>query len=388
MNAKTHSEVRAAPGPEAPQCEPSISPGFKLEVKAFLDKALTPDLQAAARATTGLKSSREACALWQQRLLARGWLAPAWPVEYGGAGWSAEQRIYFETICAEYDAPLLQSSGIRTIGPLIIAAGTPAQKAHYLPAILSGAHEWCQGFSEPQAGSDLSAMSMRARLEGEQFVLNGSKIWTSFAQNATHMFLLARSDPASGGNHGLVFLLVEMDQPGISVRPIRFIDGEYETNEVFFDNVRTPAADRIGEIGNGWRAARQLMTIARSNNTTTGLLRRAARAARRGGEALAPGSALSDLQRQTLSRMDLLIETFEATETRMAAPDHAIGAARSSALKLLATERHQLITETGLDTAPHSPFAQAKYFATRAATIYSGTSEVHRNILARAIGCP
>lgn len=270
------SQIRAS-GDERPELD-AHETSFKSEVDAFLDESLTADLREAGRRTTGLKSSRKACAAWGEKLRERGWIAPSWPVEHGGAGWSAAQRLYFENACAERDAPILQSSGIRTIGPLLITEGTPEQRARYLSAILSGEHEWCQGFSEPHAGSDLSALSLRADRDGDEFVLSGSKIWTSFAHYATHMFLLARCEPKSNKGKGLVFLLVEMDRPGIGVRPIKFIDGEYETNEVFFDQVRTPVADRVGDVGKGWSTAKTLMAIARSNNTTTGLLRRALRA--------------------------------------------------------------------------------------------------------------
>ena len=364
----------------------AVDGAFRAGVDAFLDTELTGDLRAAGRETTGLKSAAWACKAWRDKLNARGWYAPSWPVEHGGAGWSTAQRLYFETASAARDAPLLMNSGVRTIGPLIIEAGSPEQKARYLPAILSGEHEWCQGFSEPQAGSDLSALSLKAERDGDDFILTGSKLWTSFAQSATHMFLLARCEPDSHGGEGLVFLLVGMDRPGIEVRPIRFIDGEYETNEVFFNGVRTPVADRIGEIGKGWKTAKQLMAIARGNNTTTGLLRRALRAARR--SAVAAGMMDSALRMQ-LADMALRLDTFEALEGRISdgLTDLAAGPA-ASAMKLIATELHQTITEVALSAAPNSDFAQAKYFATRAATIYSGTSEVHRNILARAIGCP
>ncbi len=359
---------------------------FRREVDAFLDQMLTEELQSAGRATTGLKSAPDACAAWRNILLARGWVAPAWPREYGGAGWSASQRLYFENACAQRDAPVLQSSGIRTIGPLIMAEGSPSQKARYLPAILNGTHEWCQGFSEPQAGSDLSALSLRAVRDGDDFVLTGSKVWTSFAQYATHMFLLARCEEGTSGGEGLVFLLVEMDNPAIQVRPIRFIDGEYETNEVFFDGARTPVADRVGEIGDGWKIAKRLMAIARSNNTTTGLLRRAFNAVRRGA---ARGGEIDAFMVTKLALLLMRIENFEALELRASSGQMPIKAGpAASVLKVLATELHQAITEIGVEAAPNSDFAQAKYFATRAATIYSGTSEIHRNILARAIGCP
>ncbi|MBR9834067.1 MAG: acyl-CoA dehydrogenase [Alphaproteobacteria bacterium] len=361
-----------------------VDGAFRAEVAAFLDEALTDELRAAGRATTGLKSSPEACRIWREKLYDKGWVAPSWPVEHGGTGWSTEQRLYFENACAEHDAPELKSSGIRTIGPLIIAKGSPAQQAHYLPAILKGEHEWCQGFSEPRAGSDLSALGLKAERDGDEFVLTGSKVWTSFAQYATHMFLLARSDAGSSRTRGLVFLLVRMDTPGINVRPIRFIDGEYETNEVFFDGARVPVTDRIGEIDDGWSVAKHLMAIARSNNTTTGQLRRALRAVKRGAAAQDSADAMmhiGDLERQ--------VDAFEALEAQVGSGRFVLDdAPASSVLKLRATELLQAITEVGLDLAPHSDFSKAKYFATRAATIYSGTSEVHRNILARAIGCP
>lgn len=359
---------------------------FRRIVDAFLDEMLTEELQAAGRATTGLKSAPEACAAWRKILHARGWVAPSWPLQYGGTGWSAAQRLYFENACAERNAPVLQSSGIRTIGPLIMVEGSPSQKQRYLPAILNGTHEWCQGFSEPQAGSDLSALSMKATRDGDDFILTGSKVWTSFAQYATHMFLLARCEEGTSGGGGLVFLLVEMDNPAIKVRPIRFIDGECETNEVFFDGARTPVADRVGDIGGGWKTAKLLMAIARSNNTTTGLLRRALNAAKRGA---VQDGVIDTVVATKLAEMSMQVDNFEAVELRASSGQMSIAEGPSaSVLKLLATELHQAITEIGLQAAPNSAFAQAKYFATRAATIYSGTSEIHRNILARTIGCP
>jgi len=363
-----------------------VAASFRAEVDQFLEKELTPELCTAGRATTGLKSARAACKEWEKKLYDRGWAAPMWPTLHGGAGWSDAQRLYFENACADRDAPIVQSSGVRTIGPLIIADGTPQQQAYYLPRILSSEHEWCQGFSEPQAGSDLSALALKAHLDGDDFILNGNKIWTSFAGFATHMFLLARADPESHGSAGMVFLLLELDRPGVSIRPIRFIDGDAETHEVFFDNVRTPVDDRIGQIGDGWRSAKRLMEIARSNNTTTGLLRRAHRAALRSLRSARdpdPGLILR------LADFSSRIDAFEMLEKRVGTGDIPCSpGATSSMLKVVATELHQAITEAGLDGFPYGDFALSKYFATRAASIYSGTSEIHRNIIARALGLP
>ena len=360
------------------------SSAFKAEVDAFLDSALTEDLRAAGRATVGMHSETEACQKWWRLLLEQGWLAPSWPVEYGGAGWSAAQRLYFENACADRDAPILFSSGIRTIGPLIMHEGSQAQKDRYLPAILSGEHVWCQGFSEPQAGSDLSALSLKGQMDGDEIILNGGKLWTSMAHEATHMFLLARTEQGSSGGRGISFLLVDLALPGISIRPIRTIDGQQEVNEVWFENVRTPTADRVGELGEGWQTAKRLMAIARGNNTTTGLLRRSLRAAKRSLEALAdPESVIR------LSQLEMQVDGLEALERRVESGLMPIEAApAASVIKLIATELHQLITEAGAIAAPNSDFAQARYLALRAASIYSGTSEIHRNILARAIGAP
>lgn len=363
-----------------------VSEAFKSSINAFLDRALTPDLQRAGRETTGLKSASEASENWRARVHQQGWLAPSWPRAYGGTGWSPAQRLYFDSQCADRDAPILMSSGIRTIGPLIIEAGTPQQKVDYLPAILSGEHEWCQGFSEPQAESDLTALSLCADLKGDHFVLNGSKIWTSFAQYATHMFLLARVEPRSTRGDGLVFLLLEMKTPGVTVQPIPFIDGDAETNQVFFDNVRVPIESRVGDIGDGWATAKQLMAIARSNNTTVGVLRRAFRMALRGAH-VAGGLDLP--MRTRFADLEVQIDSFESVAARHLSDPGSMGiAAPSSVLKLLATELHQAITALALEADPFGALAQRKYFATRAATIYSGTSEIHRNILAKAIGCP
>lgn len=374
------------PGLHASDKPEGLTDAFNNDVDKFLSDQLTPELREAGRRTTGLKSCPSACKSWRQILFDKGWLAPSWPVEYGGTGWSVAQRLYFERACADNDAPTLMSSGIRTIGPLIMEMGSRDQCEYFLPRILTGEHEWCQGFSEPQAGSDLTALALKADLDGDAFILNGTKLWTSFAQAASHMFLLARSERSSTGRDGIVFLLVDLSLPGVEINPIKCIDGSEELNEVVFDNVRTPAIDRIGEIAGGWAAARKLMEIARSNNTTTGTLRAAWRAARQHVTALTPPPA------SLMSRLAMLeadIGTFEMLEARLS-DGHAVlkPASRSSLIKLRATELRQKITELGLEAQPHTKLAQAQYLSTRAATIYSGTSEIHRNGLAHAIGCP
>jgi acyl-CoA dehydrogenase len=371
---------------------------FQAEVQAFLATQLTEDLRAAGRATVGTHSEIGASKLWHQRLYERGWIAPAWPVEHGGTGWTARERLIFDRECALNDAPVLFAGGLRNVGPLLIAMGTAAQREHYLPRILSGADLWCQGYSEVTAGSDLATLKTSARREGDHYVVNGRKIWTTGADLANRMFGLVRTSTAGKPQQGITFLLIDMQSPGIHIRPVPTISGEAEFNEVTFDNVLVPVAERVGEENEGWAVAKKLMYYARSSNTTCALLRRALRRV----EELRARSA-APMTWETQKRLDevqLRLAALERIEYDSAGRDSTSDQEfRASTMKLLATELHQRITEIALDIAgPHaieqrdahacldaSPFAHAgsKYFATRAATIYSGTSEVHRNILGR-----
>ena len=374
---------------------------FVDEVRRFLSSALTPDLREAGRNTIGVHSDIAACRVWHRRLFERGWIAPGWPAEYGGTHWTPAQRMLFERECADNDAPVLFAGGVRTIGPLLIAMGSSAQKARYLPAILNGSDLWCQGFSEPSAGSDLAALQMGAVREDDHYVVNGSKIWTTGAHIANRMFCLVRTERGARQHDGITFILVDMASAGLSVRPILSIADEHEFSEVFFDDVRVPVANRIAGENEGWAAAKLLMRFARSNNTTSGLLRRALR---RAFHMLSVhGLAQSPPHRILLSELECDLRTFEALELRIlsAPPAATITGAQASMMKTIATELHQRITTATLDIAApaannrgdalspwlhEGQFAAAKYLATRAASIYSGTNETHRNQIAREIG--
>lgn len=365
------------------------------DVRAFLSSALTPDLREAGRTTTAVHSDIAACRIWHSRLYDKGWIAPAWPSEYGGSNWTPAQRLIFERECAVNDAPVLFATGLRSLGPLLIAKGTPQQKRHYLPAILDGSDLWCQGFSEPGAGSDLAALQTRAVADGDQYIVNGSKIWTTGAHFANHMFCLVRTASNSKPQFGITFLLINMASAGISVRPILSLAGDHEFNEVHFRDVRVPMENRVGDENDGWSVAKQLMGFARANNTTSGLLRRALRRA----QGVCNSHGFNDLNALTLRLRELECEltAFEALELSLLA---RVDAARSSMLKTIATELHQKLTTFTLEAAgpaalalstPEttlSPWledgglAGAKYLATRAASIYSGTNETHRNVLA------
>jgi len=378
--------------------EGSAERAFQKEVQAFIAAQLTEDLRAAGRATVGTHSEIGASKLWHQRLYERGWIAPAWPAEHGGTGWTARQRLIFDRECALNDAPVLFAGGLRNVGPLLIAMGSDAQREHYLPRILSGVYLWCQGYSEIAAGSDLAALRTAARRDGDEYVINGRKIWTTGADLANRMFGLVRTSSDGRPQQGITFLMIDMQTPGIHIRPVQTISGEAEFNEVTFDNVRVPVAERVGEEDQGWAVAKKLMYYARSSNTTCGLLRRALR---RTEELRACCGDV--VTRETLRRLDevqLRLSALERIEFETAGRDTTADMEfHASTMKLLATELHQRITEIALELAgPHaieqrdaaacldaSLFAHAgsKYFATRAATIYSGTSEVHRNILGR-----
>jgi len=225
---------------------------FRDEVRAFLSTALTGDLIAAGRLATSVFTAPGHSLRWQRILHAQGWAAPAWPREHGGPGWSEMQRHIFSEECARAGAPNLAPMGLKMVGPCIMGFGTPEQKAHYLPRILSGEDYWCQGYSEPGAGSDLASLQLRAVRDGDRYVLNGSKIWTTHAHHANRMFCLARTRTDGRPQAGITFLLLDMAAAGVRVDPIITLAGEHEVNQVFFDDVCVPVANRLGEENQGW----------------------------------------------------------------------------------------------------------------------------------------
>jgi alkylation response protein AidB-like acyl-CoA dehydrogenase len=234
---------------------PAAKPGaeasaFRLEVREFLREKLSPQL--AARSRAGYYLSKAELIGWHKTLAARGWIGGNWPVEHGGPGWTPQQRYEFEDECAKAGAPILITVGINQVAALLIRYGTPEQKARHLPAIRSGDAVWCQGFSEPQAGSDLASLRCRAERVGDEYVINGSKIWTTAAHWSDWCFLLVRTDSSGRKQEGITILLMDMKTPGVTVRPIIGIDGMHSLNETFLDDVRIPVSNRVGEEGKGW----------------------------------------------------------------------------------------------------------------------------------------
>ena len=376
---------------------------FLAQVHAFLEQALTADLREAGRRTIGTYSDTQACRLWHARLYERGWVAPAWPQAWGGTGWSARQRFLFDRECAINDAPVLFAAGLRSLGPLLIEAGTPVQKARYLQPILSGQDLWCQGFSEPGAGSDLAAIATRAVCQGDGYRVNGTKIWTTGAHLANRMFAIVRTANGGRRQHGLTFLLIDMDSPGLTVSPILGLAGAHEFNQVFFDDVRVPVANRVGDEDDGWSVAKRLMQLARSNNTPAALVRRALRETARLLVGVAGG--VEPAIRSRLAGLEIELAAFEQLELaalptgRMAVGDQM----SSSMLKLIGSELHQKVAELAFEV--EGPYVaarlravtgyggeveagarvMAKHLSMRAATIYSGSSETQRNVIARQL---
>ncbi|MDR3508558.1 MAG: acyl-CoA dehydrogenase family protein [Caulobacteraceae bacterium] len=394
----------ASPAAQAAQPPPEImdEAAFLREVRAFLSQALTPDLREAGRDTLGVHADIEACRIWHQRLYARGWIAPAWPKAWGGTGWTPRQRFLFDRECALNDAPVLFAGGVRSLGPLLIEMGTALQQQRYLPAILSGQDLWCQGFSEPGAGSDLAAISTRATLEGDHYRVNGTKIWTTGAHHANRMFAIVRTADGERRQQGLTFLLIDMDSPGLTVSPILGLAGDHEFNQVFFDDVRVPVASRVGAQDDGWTVAKRLMQLARSNNTPAALVRRALR---RAAQAVVAVADQEPSLRMRLAGLEIELDAFEQAElaacpTGLPRPSDQTA---PSMLKLIGTELHQRIAELTAQAA--GPYAaaslgavglageavdrgariMAKHLAVRAASIYSGSSETQRNVIAQSL---
>ncbi len=386
---------------------------FRDEVRAFIAANLTPEMWAAGRAATSIFVDPAHSLPWQRALNARGWAAPGWPAAHGGPGWSGMQRHIFAAECARAGAPPLAPMGLRMIGPILMHHGSAAQQAHYLPRILSGEDYWCQGFSEPGAGSDLAGLQLRADGDGEDYVLNGSKIWTTHAHFANRMFCLVRTAREGRPQAGISFLLLDMASPGIAVDPIVTLAGEHELNQVFFTDVRVPKANRLGAENDGWAVAKSLLAFERGGGAGPGLkaflLRLSEIAAREPGElGQAPGSDPAMARR--LAQAEIMVQAVAMSEDRLLsalAEGHSPGPA-SSLLKTRATEAVQALDELAVDlaglaacrwpaaaagTGDNAPdvardeaqWVTARFLNNRAASIYGGSNEIQRGIMARAM---
>lgn len=372
---------------------------FRDEVRAFLKTHLTDELRDGQRRTTGMYPEPEISMPWQKALQAQGWLVPLWPTEWGGTGWSALWRFIFETECALAGAPLVHPMGVRLVGPVILRYGTEAQKRFYLPRILASEDYWCQGFSEPNAGSDLASLTLRARADGGDYVLDGTKIWTSYAHHANRMFALVRTSNEGKRQQGISFLLVDMTLPGITVRPIATIGGDREVNEVHFEGVRVSQSERVGDENAGWECAKYLLEFERGAGIFSPRLRSQLK---RVAEALPEsGDATDDLLRR-VGEVVADLDTFEWLELRTMGglPPGANPGPVSSILKLRASRLKQAIGELGVEALgaeslrwrSAAPDAQhpattlvPEYCNSRAYTIFGGAAEIQLGLIARTL---
>jgi alkylation response protein AidB-like acyl-CoA dehydrogenase len=388
---------------------------FRDEVRAFLDAELTPELRHVGRTLTSVYADYEPTMAWHRILHRKGWVAPAWPVEYGGCGWSVSQRYIWAAETTAAGAPPLSPMGLGMCGPVLIGHGTAEQKARFLPPMLSGEDFWCQGYSEPGAGSDLASLQMSARDDGDAFVCNGHKLWTTHANRANWIFCLVRTANTPIRQQGITFLLIDMTTPGVEVKPIVSLSGEHIQNEVFFTDVRVPKANVVGRVDEGWTVAKYLMQFERGGSVVApGLKARLARI-----RAVAKAEGLGPDFAACLAEASVRIDAIEAMELRTMSrltQGEAPGA-ESSLMKTEGTELSQLLTELAVEAV--GPYAQpyqphlvspggptpgftapdkqgaagpdyawtvtSKYLNDRAGSIYAGTNEIQRNIMAKAI---
>ena len=393
---------------------------FRDEVRAFIAEAFDDDMRAKLAQSKNNHLDKEAQVRWLKRLGEKGWIAPDWPVEYGGTGWSLGKKYVFDMEMALAGAPSTSNMGLRMCAPVVMAFGTPEQKAQHLPKILTTDVWWCQGYSEPGSGSDLASLALKAEGDGDHYVLNGSKTWTTLAQWADWMFCLVRTSNEEIRQKGISFLLIDMKTPGITIRPIPTLDGppegEQEINETFFDNVRVPVANRIGKEGEGWTYAKYLLQFERGNAYAPGLqnqlrkVRKIASLERSDGG----GSMMSDPDfRMKLAEVEIKVEALNATELRIfagRANGDAMGAV-SSMLKLEGSQMQQAVTELALEAVGvyAQPFVRdtwemlrpggntfragpdyaatvaPNYFNYRKTSIYAGSNEIQHNIMAKMV---
>jgi alkylation response protein AidB-like acyl-CoA dehydrogenase len=384
---------------------------FRAEVRDFFRSAMPADIR--RKVILGQRLHREDYIRWQHILYDKGWAAPAWAPEWGGSGWSAVKQYIFKE--EMHMAPALEpiSFNINMIGPLLIAFGSEEQKRHFLPRIARMDYWFCQGFSEPGAGSDLAALRTSALRDGDDYIVNGQKLWTSTAHHADWMFLLVRTDNTGKRQHGITYLLVDMKTPGITVRPIITLDGNHETNELFLDNVRVPVSNRVGEENKGWGYAKYLLGHERSGISRVGVSKlRVMRAKEIAQGIMVDGVPLSENRqfREKVAALEVELKALEITQMRViseAKLEARNADPKTSILKIKGSELQQLSMELLLEVAGYNAMefnhefllGQAEapvdedwaltiapnYYFARHVSIVGGSNEIQRNIIAKSI---
>ncbi len=381
---------------------------FQLEVREFLANNLPAHIIDSAKRNGGVFMEQKEALQWQEVLVNKGWAVPQWPVEHGGTDWTPAQKYLFSKECYHAGAPMLIPLGLLMLAPVIMAFGNDEQKAEYLPKILSGEHYWCQGYSEPGSGSDLASLSLKAESDGDDYIVNGSKIWTTHAHFASHIFCLVRTDNSVKPQAGISFLLIDMKTEGIVVDPIITMADDHELNQVFFEDVRVPKANRIGDENKGWTYAKYLLEFERGGGFSAHRIKH---------EINMLKTLLTDLQQSNpalnatggisrkLARIEIDLKSLEITELRILSALSAGGnpGAESSIMKLTTVRLEQAVNELMAEVTGYHGFAMNKpddgtpyrendiatvvprYLNNRASSIFGGSQEVQRNIIAKMV---
>lgn len=384
---------------------------FKQDVADFIATNLPEEI--AQKSRTGEAHTKAEITEWQKILNAKGWMAPHWPTEYGGTGWSVTQRYLYDEAVAESAAPETLPFGTAMVGPVIYTFGTDDQKQHYLPRILSGEDWWCQGYSEPNAGSDLASLQTRAKRDGDHYIINGAKTWTSLAHMADWIFCLVRTSQEGKPQEGISFLLIDMSSPGIEIKPIQTIDNDHHVNMVFFQNVRVPVENRIGEENKGWTYAKFLLGNERQTIADVAPSKQRLRRLKElAGQEMAYGVPLLENTdfRRNLAEVEVELTAHEMTSLRFLAAEAGgkpVGP-EASVLKIRGSEIRQRLTTLTLEAYGYyaGPLAQdisaelrneppvgpagaaaatSDYMFSRASSIYGGTNEIQKGILAKMV---
>ena len=390
---------------------------FQKEVRDWIEANMPPEVAEESRRSRTSHVSKERLLQWQKKLAGRGWLCPNWPKEYGGPGWNSTQKFIFEMEMARADSPYLSSFSIKMVAPVLMKYGSEAQKKRFLPKIAAAEELWCQGYSEPGSGSDLASLRTKAERQGDHYIVNGQKIWTTNAHFADWIFCLVRTSNEGKRQEGISFLLIDMKSPGIRIDPIYLVDGtrtpmRHEVNQVFFTDVKVPVENRVGEENKGWTYAKYLLEFERGGNPYSPRLRSAFERLKRLSHAMPDGeeSIMADVSwREKLARMDIEISGLEMFEqefySRLASGQNP--GPLSSMIKLRGTEVMQQVQESAVEAAGYyaQPFPEQRawnanvepigpegvdvlaprYFNGRKMTIYGGSSEVQRGIMSKVM---
>jgi pimeloyl-CoA dehydrogenase large subunit len=390
---------------------------FRREVRDFIDKNLPADIR--QKMIDSARVSKEELVRWTRILNKKGWAVPHWSEEWGGTGWTSTELYIFKDEMQQAPAPDTLAFGTSMLGPVLIAFGSEKQKKHFLPRIANLDDWWCQGFSEPGAGSDLASLKTTAKRVGDHYVINGQKTWTTLAQHADWIFCLVRTDPGAKQQEGISFILVPMKSPGITVRPIQTMDGGHEVNEVFFDDVKVPAENLIGQENKGWDYAKYLLGNERTGIARIGVSKQRVRRLKELAslERVGDGKLIDNPRfREKLAALEVELKALEMTQLRVVAADRKREKGKpdpySSILKIKGSEIQQSITELvvevvgpyalpqvtyggedeeeeGSNEPPIGPdyagVAAPSYFNNRKLSIFGGSNEIQRNILAKAI---